>query len=168
MSKLVNCKDCGKEVSKNAKTCPNCGAKVKKGGVFLKIVLGLFLFFVFIGIIANLDDNESSSSTQTSSKKSFTTQNTKVEKKSDLELLDWKITTGEYGNTTITGRVKNNKSRELSYAQIQFNLYDASGAQVGTAMANVNNLEPNGIWKFEAVCLEDNFKTAKFKELTGF
>jgi len=90
------------------------------------------------------------------------------EKKSDLELLDWKITTGEYGNTTITGRVKNNTSRELSYAQIQFNLYDASGAQVGTAMANVNNLEPNGIWKFEAVCLEDNFKTAKFKELTGF
>ncbi|MBQ8999275.1 MAG: Ltp family lipoprotein [Clostridium sp.] len=30
MSKLINCKDCGKEISSGAKSCPNCGAKNKK------------------------------------------------------------------------------------------------------------------------------------------
>lgn len=27
---LINCKECGKEISDTAKQCPNCGAKVKK------------------------------------------------------------------------------------------------------------------------------------------
>jgi len=30
MSNLINCKDCGKEVSVTAKSCPNCGSSVKK------------------------------------------------------------------------------------------------------------------------------------------
>lgn len=30
MSKLINCKVCGNEMAKSAKTCPSCGAKNKK------------------------------------------------------------------------------------------------------------------------------------------
>ena len=49
MSKLVNCKTCEKEVSKSAKKCPHCGAKLKMG-FFMKLII---LFFGFIGSFGN-------------------------------------------------------------------------------------------------------------------
>lgn len=40
------CKDCGKEVSKSAKTCPGCGAKLKKNKAlsFILIFIGIMIF----------------------------------------------------------------------------------------------------------------------------
>ena len=73
----------------------------------------------------------------------------------------------EFGGE-ITGEVINRRKHKLSYAQIQFNLYDDSGAQVGTAMANINGLEPGGKWKFVAHSLGTKFSTYKINELTGF
>lgn len=49
--KLINCKSCGAEIAKTAKTCPHCGAKNKKHnalGVIL-IVIGLLLVFAAFG-----------------------------------------------------------------------------------------------------------------------
>jgi hypothetical protein len=45
---LIKCKECGKEISDQAKTCPSCGAKVKKpaggaGKLLALIVLGSLL-----------------------------------------------------------------------------------------------------------------------------
>jgi hypothetical protein len=91
-----------------------------------------------------------------------------VAEKPNLELLDYKSVVGEFGNQTIKGRVRNNTDREYSYAQIEFNLYNKSNNQVGSALANINNLEPGGIWAFEAAMLQDDVATYKFKELTGF
>lgn len=68
----------------------------------------------------------------------------------------------------ITGIVENRRSRKLGYAQISFNLYDDSGAQVGSAVDNINGLEPGGKWKFEASSLGKEFTTYKFSELTGY
>lgn len=76
-------------------------------------------------------------------------------------------TTGDFGGT-IKGIVENRRSRKLNYAQITFNLYDKSGAQVGSAIANINGLEPGGKWKFEANSFGKDFSTYKFSELTGF
>lgn len=76
-------------------------------------------------------------------------------------------TTNNFGGT-ITGVVENRRGRKLNYAQITFNLYDDSGAQVGSAMANINGLEPGGKWKFEATSFGKEFTTYKFNELTGF
>lgn len=50
---MKNCKDCGKEVSKSAKTCPNCGRRLKKFGI-LRVLLGIFVIFVAMGILASL------------------------------------------------------------------------------------------------------------------
>lgn len=52
---LVTCHECKKEVSTEAKTCPSCGAKVKKppGRIARKILYvlgGLFLFIVFANV----------------------------------------------------------------------------------------------------------------------
>lgn len=54
-SKIINCKTCGAEISKDAKICPKCGARNKKKfprflGIIL-IVLGC------IGIIGALSDS---------------------------------------------------------------------------------------------------------------
>lgn len=76
-------------------------------------------------------------------------------------------TNGDFGGT-IKGVVENRRSRKLNYAQITFNLYDKSGAQVGSAMANINGLEPGGRWKFEANSFGKDFSRYKFSELTGF
>jgi hypothetical protein len=44
---LIKCKECGKEVSSNAKTCPNCGNKMpKKTSIATWIIGGVFLFVV--------------------------------------------------------------------------------------------------------------------------
>jgi hypothetical protein len=55
--------------------------------------------------------------------------------------------------------------------QISFNLYDKDGNQIGTAMDNINNLEPNGTWKFKAMGMDsDSNKAVKYKlaEISGF
>lgn len=56
MAKLLNCKDCGHQVSKSAEACPNCGARLKlrwyEGswsnvfkGVFLVVLLMIALLY---------------------------------------------------------------------------------------------------------------------------
>jgi hypothetical protein len=87
--------------------------------------------------------------------------------KSGLELIDSKAIARDYG-WSIVGHVRNNATRTYSYAQISFSLYDKAGNQVGSAFANINNLESGGTWKFEALVAENGATTWKFKELSGF
>ena len=159
MAKLVKCKDCGHEVSKSAKACPNCGAKLPGRHPILITLLALIIIGVFGSLIGTISETDTGPVSTGSS----------AVAQPKLELLEgWKVTRGEYGNVKITGKVRNNSSKEYGYAQISFNLYDRENAQIGTALANVSNLEANGVWKFEAMCLEDNVATAKFKDVTGF
>jgi len=52
---LRKCKECDKEISTEAKLCPNCGAPVKKPtSKIVKIGGGLILFFLFLGFIGSL------------------------------------------------------------------------------------------------------------------
>lgn len=46
---LVKCKECGKEISKGAKICPQCGAKVKTS-----FLMKLFVFIICIIIIVSI------------------------------------------------------------------------------------------------------------------
>ena len=85
----------------------------------------------------------------------------------DLEVLEAKPQTEEYGRYII-GTVQNHSAFTYSYVQIDFNLYDKSGAQVGSAFANVNNLEPGKKWKFKAILADDNAATFKVKGVSGW
>ena len=49
MSKLIKCKSCGAEIAKNAKSCPQCGAKNNPG--CLRTILGTILLFFGIVLI---------------------------------------------------------------------------------------------------------------------
>lgn len=51
----------------------------------------------------------------------------------------------------INGKIKNNSGKDLSYLQIEIPIYDADGAKLGTALANINDLKKDEVWKFEAI-----------------
>ena len=55
-SKLTNCKACGAQVAKTAKTCPHCGAKVKKGHPVLIGVLVVIILFAVIGAVGSSNE----------------------------------------------------------------------------------------------------------------
>lgn len=93
-----------------------------------------------------------------------------VTDKSSKELVveDFSLQMDAYGTGKIVGTLKNNTNKEHAYAQVEFNLYDDNGAQVGSTLANINNLEPGGTWSFEAPVLEGRATQAKLKGITAF
>ena len=88
----------------------------------------------------------------------------------NLELVESSGYYDGYFAYYVEGTIKNNSDKQYSYAQVTFTLYDADGAQIGTAIANINNLEPNGVWKFKAIGSGDASKVASYKlsEITGW
>ncbi len=58
--------------------------------------------------------------------------------------------TGDEWSCTISGTYTNNAGKELSYVSVSYNLYDADGNQIGTAIAGTSNLADGGTWKYEA------------------
>ena len=160
---LKSCKECGGRVSKSANSCPQCGAVLKrKHGCFAKIVIAIIFIYAFRALyevltvtIPGVIPSDPSSSED-------------VPKQAKLEVIDFKWGSGEFGERVLTGTVRNNTSKQYNYVQVYFNLYDASGNQVGNSLANIAYLEPHGTWRFEAVVLEDKAQRATLKEVTGF
>lgn len=68
----------------------------------------------------------------------------------------------------IVGTLKNNTDRTYSYVRVTFNLYNESGAQVGTAVDSVRNLEAGGTWKFETFTLGKDFATFEVSDITAY
>lgn len=147
------CKECSAEISKSAKICPKCGKKQKRGG-FFRVLLGIFILIIGVALLAGDTSTPTPTSTSTNTEK-FT-------------LVSDKMTT-EYGTSYIEGEIKNNTDKTYNYVQVTFNLYDKSGAQLGTAVDNINNLEPNGTWKYKALGLTtEKVDSYKFVEISGW
>ena len=84
------------------------------------------------------------------------------------EIRNTRIETGEYGNKKIVGILENISGSKKSYIQIQFTLYNDEGVQVGSTMANTNNLDDDGKWKFEAMIMEEEASDFEVESVTGF
>ena len=50
----------------------------------------------------------------------------------------------------IAGVAKNTSGRALSYASVEFSVFDSSGNNLGTALDNISNLGDGDTWRFEA------------------
>ena len=86
-----------------------------------------------------------------------------------LILLEDHKCKSEFNTKAICGTILNNSNRDLSYAHVSINLYDASGAMIESAMDNINNLEAGRKWKFEATIMTDKpIKEYKIVEITGY
>ena len=174
---MKTCKDCGTEVSKSAKTCPKCGAKLK-GGIG-KVILIILAIIVVFGVAAgatggnkkdsaniNSSNSSQSSSSTTTTDEHANDQAYQISKK--FETVSEPEMTIEYGYPKINGSLKNISGKDLSYAQIQFNLYDEDGAQIGSAWTNINNLDADGIWKYEATGLDEGAVSFKMTEISAW
>ena len=148
---MKTCKDCGTEVSKSAKSCPKCGRKLKNSG--LRIFLGILIIFVGLAGIASGGETE-------------VTSNEATEK---FTLVSDDMTTDSIGSCYIEGTIQNNTDKSYTYVDVRFNIYDAKGNQLGTAIDNINNLEPNATWKYKAIGLTtEKVHSYKFVEITGW
>ena len=156
MAKLIHCRECGKEISTSAKTCPSCGAKNKKP-FYKQIWFWIIVIFVIIGIAASNNDDE------TSNKNSSTTGTTKTT--SSLVLEDGHSgAPDEIGFAYyIEGYIKNETDNDYRYVQVTFTTYDSEGNTLGTCLDNNSGLEANGRWKFKAICTDEVDKIASYK-----
>ena len=93
------------------------------------------------------------------------------QEKATYELADEQLVDKGYGIYYITGTLTNNSGKDRSYVQIEYVLKDESGAQIGTGLANTNNLAADGVWKYEAICSvsgEEAPAMFEIAEVTGF
>lgn len=56
---LIQCKDCGKEVSSGARRCPHCGYAVQTGGVWAMAIVIIIIFgLIMIGVVVRAQAEE--------------------------------------------------------------------------------------------------------------
>lgn len=88
----------------------------------------------------------------------------------DKYSVDGEELSGDAYSCKISGVYTNKAGKDLSYVQVSYNLFDADGNQIGTALANTNNLADGGTWKFEAFgsAAVDQVASYKIGDVTGF
>lgn len=126
-------------------------------GIVFSIIAFILLFFVgsFFSFLGNSNNTNSSGPQQ------------QVTTKAKLEAVDLKIIEEQYSNY-ITGTIINTTGKEINYASIQINLYDESGAQIGTTADYISNLEIGGKWNFKAYLIEKGVTSYKVKEINYY
>jgi hypothetical protein len=124
------------------------------------IVLGVILGFVALLVVGSLAEKDSRSGSSASAALG-------VPGKPDLEVIDHRPERDEF-MSYIGGTIRNNTSKKLSGVSVTISLYDASGAQVGSAVDVVDGLDPHGTWKFKAIVTEDDVARYKVTEVTGY
>jgi len=119
------------------------------------IVLIVFAILFAVGSIIGIENSDNLVGTTTTSTY-------------ELELSNISMTC-EYNeylgySVSIKGSARNTTRKNLSYAQIEFAVYDANGNNLGTALANINNLMAGDNWQFEATLFDfPSTKPASYK-----
>lgn len=129
------------------------------------IVIGIVIFFVIIIIIAIASSSAPKNSYRVNTSKGSSNKNTLA--KSKLEVVEYSWRSGRYWSS-IAGTVKNNTNTQYSHVQVEINLYDNNGAKVGSTMATTDNLDPGGVWKFDAPVMEAKATGYKIVSVTGY
>ncbi len=139
---------------------------IAKTNISLSTGVKLLIVLIALIIFANTTDNSNLSE---KSNVNLVSETKKVEvvKKPELEIISLRMERDELGGYVI-GIVKNNTNKQYNYAQIDINLYDSQGVQVGSTFANITNLEPGSIWKFKAPFFEKEAVKCKVKSLWGY
>lgn len=124
-------------------------------------------FWLIIVIVVGVIASSQGGTTTTGSNSTSSTEQKQTQTQEKFSLVDSEESYDGFAYY-VNGTIKNNTDKQYSYVQVTFNLYDASGAQIGTAMSNINNLEGNGTWKFKAIGGTENAASYKLAEITGW
>lgn len=184
------CQKCGKQIADGTAFCPECGApqnaapspaapqnaqkdvKHKKKRSPGQIVLGIIILIIALSLIGKALGGGNGTSSGAASSSAPSAGTSPAAEKNDwdgkFEPSELTMTTDSLGLPHITGSITNLTDKEYSYIQVEINLYDDTGAQVGSALANANHLEAKGVWKFEAIGSQAKVATCKIKGITAF
>ncbi len=132
-----------------------------------KIVLIVVVVLIAIGAIGSMGGKGSSSSSDSGS---TSEQKAEQEEQEPYTVADEAEDRSNQFDFKITGTLTNNTDSKKSYIQVEYVLYDADGNQIGTALANTNNLKAGGTWKYEASSLVDPSEVASWEreDVSGF
>ena len=135
-----------------------------------KIILVVVIVLVAIGVFGSMGGNNSGSSSSDSAKTEQTQAESKPKAQDPYTISDETPDTSNQFAYKITGTLTNNTDQKKSYIQVEYTLYDADGNQIGTALANTNNLKAGGTWKFEATGTVSPDKVANWErsDVSGF
>lgn len=83
-----------------------------------------------------------------------------IDSKDNLEITNtelvvdsYVIDSTTYYNVYVQGTAKNISNKNYSYASVEFSVYDADNNNLGTALANINNLASGDTWQFNAMLI---------------
>ena len=127
------CKDCKKEVSKSAKSCPNCGKKLKKP-IVLYVILGL----VALGIIAMVMNSKEEEARQ----KEFGQNEIATFENVEYSITNVERTKGkEYFEAgdgkeyiVFTLKIENKSDKKISFNALDWKLEDGNGVELTYAL----------------------------------
>jgi hypothetical protein len=165
---MKNCKECGKEVSSNAKECPHCGAPQPRQVGIAGILGTLFVGYIVYAVATH----EGAQSAQPSS--SFADVSpapSAAPEPPPLEVQSWRCEK-EYGYIFVTGEVKNVSSRKLENVTAVGEFRTTSGELVKSedALLEYNPIMPGQSSPFKAGGTENPVATKcnlAFKYLLG-
>ena len=162
--KLIECKDCGKKISKRAKVCPNCGASRPQTSGCAWIIL--FLIFSFLAVLIlttlldtdNIDTNDAPNWNQNETAAVLDRENVGLTKpESELPIPVLVVTDLEWQKDDRLqsikwwGRVKNVSREPVKSVEVFIEFFDSSGDFVSTSSTwlSFNPLLPNQTSPFE-------------------
>lgn len=174
------CLNCGKKINEKDKFCAYCGAALENNIIEdetpsekskpQKRTWGCLLVIIIFSIFVSVFSDKDTQTPNISKNQSKTVQ--KVENKKNLEVIkSGPCFVDGTGTLGICGIVKNNTNRTYSYAQIEINLYDNAENLIATAIDNINNIPPQGTWKFTAHPLSYGisvFRSYSIVKVTGW
>ena len=128
---LVACKECGVGVSKSAKNCPQCGAKLKMGFIAkaLLVICGLWVFVVVVGITVGSSAKPNDTKTSNEPKQKTLEEN--------LKLVDFNWKSAGFGNVFMleTIIIDNQNEYLVKDIFIRCDIYAKSGTKIDTVDA---------------------------------
>ena len=179
-NQMINCPTCGQPMAANAKVCPSCGAKNKKP-FYKKWWFWVIVVVVILGIAGGGASSDSAGTAAPANASGSGTADAPASAAAptaeptatpapDLMLQGEVTESVDMVAAYFEGVIVNNKDRDLSYAQVTFNLYDADGNQLGTAVDNITDFKAGGTWKFKAIalCDKDEIASWELSEITGY
>jgi hypothetical protein len=151
MSKLINCKSCGQEVSPEAKACPKCGAPVKKKASFLKMIAYAFAGLIALAIIGSImsgGSKNSSSSTRNNDSQSEPAKQTgwKVGDTFSDGGVEVTITKLEIRNSVGQDMFKSSSAEGGEYVAVQWKYKNVSNKPISSLdTPSLHLLDPQGV-----------------------
>lgn len=142
-----------------------------------KIILGVVIAFLAIGVIGSMTGNSSGGDGNSDNSAAVSDdKETKEQPKQEEQKQDPYTITEEVADTSnsydyaITGILTNNSGRDANSIMVTYNLFDADNNQIGTAMATASNLKAGGTWKFKASSLKSTNEVARYElsDVSGF